>query len=98
MVTPAKRESVLSGTDEQGKINKLNEFNDNTLIPLEPTDTRMDTEWLFDSILRNPLCSVKPDGSLYCVLSHIFLGNQEYHDIYEKQTNPEICCLPQPPL
>ena len=55
MVTPAKRESVLSGADGKGKIIKLNEFNDNTLIPLEPTDTRMDTECVFDRILRNPL-------------------------------------------
>ena len=31
-VTPAKRESVLSGADGKGKIIKLNEFNDNTLI------------------------------------------------------------------
>ena len=54
-VTPAKRESVLSGADGKGKIIKLNEFNDNTLIPLEPTDTRMDTECVFDRILRNPL-------------------------------------------
>ena len=54
-VTPAKRESVLSGADGKKKIIKLNEFNDNTLIPLEPTDTRMDTECVFDCVLRNPL-------------------------------------------
>ena len=39
-VTPDKREFVLSGSDGKGKIIKINEFNDNTLIPLEPTDTR----------------------------------------------------------
>ena len=54
-VTPAERESVLSGPDGKGKIIKLNEFNDNTLIPLEPTDTRMDTECVFNCVLRNPL-------------------------------------------
>ena len=53
-VTSAKRESVLSGADGKWKIIKLNEFNDNTLIPLEPTDTRMDTECVFDCVLRNP--------------------------------------------
>ena len=54
-VTPAKRESVVSGADGKRKITKLNEFNDNTFIPLEPTDTRMDTECVFDRILRKPL-------------------------------------------
>ena len=54
-VTPAKRESVLSGVDGRGKIIKLNEFIDNTPISLEPTDTRMDTESVFDCVLRNPL-------------------------------------------
>ena len=37
-VTPAKRESMLSGADGKGTIIKLNEFNDNSLIPLEPID------------------------------------------------------------
>ena len=46
---------MLSGADGKRKVIKLNEFNDNTLIPLEPTDTRMDTECVFDRILRNPL-------------------------------------------
>ena len=31
---PAKRESVLSDSDGKSKVIKLNEFNDNTLIPL----------------------------------------------------------------
>ena len=35
------------------------EFNDNTIIPLEPTDTRMDTECVFDCIHRNPLSHSK---------------------------------------
>ena len=43
-VSSAKRESVLSDADGTGKIIKLSEFNDNTLIPFGPTDTRMDTE------------------------------------------------------
>ena len=54
-VTTAKRESVLSAADGKWKIIKLNKFNDNTLIPLEPTETRMDTECVFDCALRNPL-------------------------------------------
>ena len=54
-VTSAKRESVLSGADGKGTIIKLNEFNDNTLISLEPTYTRMDTECVFDFVFRNPL-------------------------------------------
>ena len=64
-VTPAKRESVLSGADGKGKIIKLNEFNDNTLYPLEPTDTRMDIECVFDGILRNPFGSseILPNSS-----------------------------------
>ena len=46
---------MLSGADGKGKIIKLNEFNDNTLIPLEQTNTRMDTECVFDCVLHNPL-------------------------------------------
>ena len=38
-VTPAKREFVLSDTDGKGEVIKLNEFNDNTLIPLESIET-----------------------------------------------------------
>ena len=51
LVTPAKRECVLSGADGKGKIIKLNKLNDNTLIPLERTYTRMDTESVIDCIL-----------------------------------------------
>ena len=39
---------------EKGVI-KLNEFNDNTLIPLESIEKRIDIECIFDCILRNPL-------------------------------------------
>ena len=46
---------MLSGADGKGKIIKLNELNDNALIPLEPTDTQMDSECVFDCVLRNPL-------------------------------------------
>ena len=66
IVTPAKRESVLSDTDGKGKVIKLNEFNDNTLIPLESIETRMDTECVFDCMLRNPLdhSEIVPNYSL----------------------------------
>ena len=46
---------MLSGAGGKGKIIKLNKFNDNTFIPLEPTDTPMDTECAFDCVLINPL-------------------------------------------
>ena len=54
-VSLANAESVLFSADGKGKISKLNEFNENTLVPLEPTDTRMDTECVIDRILRIPL-------------------------------------------
>ena len=65
-VTPAKRESVLSDTDGKGKVIKLNVFNDNTPIPLEAIETRMDTKCVFDCILRNPLdhSEIVPNFSL----------------------------------
>ena len=71
-LTPAKRDSVLSGADGKGKIIKLNEFNDNTLIPLQPTDTRIETECVFDRILRNPLGRSK-------ILPNSFSHQQFYH-------------------
>ena len=51
---PAKRESVLSDSDGKSKVIKLNEFNDNTLIPLESIHVPMDAECVFDGILRDP--------------------------------------------
>lgn len=54
-VTPAKRDLLYLGADGKGKIIRLNEFNDNTLIPLKLTDTPMDTETLFDYIYHNLL-------------------------------------------
>ena len=56
---------MLSDTDGKGKVMKLNEFSDNTLIQLESKETRMDTECIFDCILRNPLDSeIVPNSSL----------------------------------
>ena len=51
---PAKRESVLSDSDGKSKVIKLNEFNNNTLIPLESIHVPMDAECVFDGILRDP--------------------------------------------
>ena len=51
---PAKRESVLSDSNGKSKVIKLNEFNDNTLIPLESIHVPMDAECVFDGILRDP--------------------------------------------
>ena len=74
-VTAAKRESVLSGADGKGKIIKLNEFNDNTVIPLEPTDTRTNTECVFDRILRNPLghSKIPPNSSFNNFTNEMYL-------------------------
>ena len=63
-MTPATRQSVPSISDGKGKIIKLHEFNDNTIIPLEVIDKmdviefivspRQDPECIFDAIIRDP--------------------------------------------
>ena len=54
MAAPAKRESVLSDSDGKNNVIKLNEFNNNTLIPLESIHVSMDADYAFDGIPRDP--------------------------------------------
>ena len=63
-IAPAKRQFVPSISDGKGKIIKLHEFNDNTIIPLEVIDKmdvtefivsqQQDPECIFDAIIRDP--------------------------------------------